>query len=281
MIDYYYLNGQLVPAKEATLRVNDLSILRGYGIFDYFLIRERRPLFIEDYLDRFLRSAETMHLAFPLSRQELRAAILELIETNGQREGSIRLVLTGGYADDGYTPRAPNLIMLQHAMPRPPREYYEGGVKLLTHPYQRELPEVKTINYMQGIYLLPQLRRAGALEPLYYQGDLIRESVRSNIILVTEDNRLLTPGSNILFGVTRRKVLELARNYFEVEERDVHLEELTNAREAFLTGSNKRIMPVVQIDEQVLGDGKPGVVTRRLMELFEAYTMEYLASPVG
>ncbi len=281
MIKYYHLNGQFVPVAEASLRVNDLSILRGYGIFDYFLIRERRPLFIEDYVDRFMRSAAAMHLALPLSRQELRNHILELIEANAQREGSIRLVLTGGYADDGYTPQSPNLIIMQHAMPKPPREYYDRGVKLLTHPYQRELPEVKTINYLQGIHLIPRLKAAGAIEPLYHHGGLLRESVRSNIFLVTEDDRLLTPGGEILFGITRRKVLELARNYFEVEERDVRMEEIAGAREAFLTGSNKRIMPVSQIDEHRLGDGRPGIITRRLMELLESFTMEYLASPVG
>jgi branched-chain amino acid aminotransferase len=281
MIKYYNLNGKLVPAGEAVLKVNDLAILRGYGIFDYFLVRKRRPLFIEDYLGRFFRSAEILNLKIPLSKDQLRAKITELIEINGEDQAAIRLVLTGGYTEDGFTPKNPNLLIMEHPMPNIPRKYYDEGVKLLTSPFQREVPEVKTINYLQGIRLIPELKKAGALEPLYYNGALLRESVRSNIFLILEGDRIVTPDRDILFGITRRKVLEIARNYFEVEERDVRMEEIAVAKEAFLTGSNKRVMPAVQIDDHQFGDGRPGVITRRLMELFEAHTMEYLSSPVG
>lgn len=281
MIKYYNFNGKLVPADQATLKVNDLAILRGYGIFDYFLVRKRRPLFIEDYLDRFFRSAALLNLEIPFSSEELHGKIIELIEANGKDQAAIRLVLTGGYTDDGYTPKNPNLLIMEHPMPKVPRKYYDEGAKLLTHPFQREVPEVKTINYLQGIRLIPKLQEAGALEPLYYDGPFLRESVRSNIFLIQEGDRIVTPNREILFGITRRKVLEIARNYFEVEERDVRIEEIATAKEAFLTGSNKRVMPVVQIDDHRFGDGLPGPTTRKLMELFEAHTMEYLSSPVG
>jgi branched-chain amino acid aminotransferase len=109
----------------------------------------------------------------------------------------------------------------------------------------------------------------------------LREAARSNIFLILDDERIVTPADGILFGITRRKVLEQARNYFEVEERDVRLEELSQAREAFITGSNKLVMPVVQIDDRVIGDGRPGPVTSRLMELFEVFTHDYLRTPVG
>ena len=281
MIKYYNLNGQQIPSTEVVLKVNDLAILRGYGIFDYFLVRERQPLFIEDYLDRFLNSARVLNLSLQFSRQQLKKHIQDLIDVNGHKEGSIRLVLTGGYAEDGYTPTSPNLLIMQDKVSGTGRKNYDFGVKLISFPYQRELPEVKTINYLQGIRLIPELKKAGAIEPLYTSGPFIRESARSNIFFTTEDDRIVTPGSEILFGITRRKVLELARNYFDIEERDVRTEEIPAFREAFLTGSNKRIMPVVKIDDHQFGAGRPGPITRRLMDLLEAYTMEYLSSPVG
>jgi branched-chain amino acid aminotransferase len=282
MIKYYHCDGSLIAAEAASLRVNDLAVLRGYGIFDYFLVHNRQPMFIEDYLDRFERSAAKLHLAIPASRTQLREYIFELIDANGLHEGGIRLLLTGGYSEDGYQPSVrPNLLILQYP-PRPSSlQPYETGVKLLSYPYQRELPEVKSINYLMGIYLLPELRRAGAHEPLYHDGRYLRETVRANFFLVDERGRVVTPKDKILLGVTRRKILELARNYFEVEEREITREELLTAREAFLTGSNKKILPVVRVDDIVLGKGKPGPVTRHLMELFDAFVMEYQHNPAG
>lgn len=281
MVKYYNINGKQVPAGQAALGVHDLSILRGYGIFDFFLVRRRQPVFFEDYLNRFFRSAELLNLTVPLTRDELRGHVHELIAANGLEEAGMRFVLTGGYADDGYTPVSPNLIIMEHPMPNVPTAHFDQGVKVITHRFQREIPEVKTINYLMGIRLQPELKRAGAIEPLYHDGTFVREAARSNFFLVTEDERVVTPATDILFGVTRRKVLELARNYFDVEEREVRLEELTTAREAFLTGSTKHVMPVVQIDNRPVGDGRPGAITRKLMELFEAYSMEYLRTPVG
>lgn len=280
MIQYYNLNGERVPVNEAKLLVNDLAIIRGYGIFDYFLARRGQPLFIDDYLTRFYHSAEKMHMKVPLERMELHHAIQELIDANGEQEAGIRLVLTGGYADDGYTPKNPNLIILQHPMPRQPQERFDNGVKLITHRYERDVPEVKTINYLEGIRLLPELKKAGALEPLYHDGAYLTESVRSNFFLVLDDERIVTPDDKILFGITRKKVLEKARQHFEVEERGVRVEEFKGAREAFLTGSTKLLMPVVQVDDIVFGNGRPGPVTRKLMQLFEEATKEYLASGV-
>lgn len=273
---YYNVNGEVVPSQEAVLQVNDLAILRGYGIFDYFLVMDGQPLFFEDYLDRFQRSAELMHLDLPGGRAELAGRIRQLIERNDMENGAIRLVMTGGYSDDGYTPKAANLLVMAHDFHRPSADHYAKGVKLITHPYLREVPEVKTINYLMGIRLIPKLQRAGALEPLYHDGRLLRESVRSNFFLVMPGDKIVTPNREILFGITRKQVLAAAAPHFKVEERDVAIEELRTAREAFVTGSNKGVMPVVQVDDQVFGDGRPGPVTRRLIDLFEAHTEQYV-----
>ncbi len=273
---FYNVNGAVVPAGEAALGVGDLSILRGYGIFDYFLVRDGHPLFFDDYLNRFLRSAQLMHLDPLPGRAELAGRIRELISLNEMKAGAIRLVMTGGYATDGYTPATPNLLVLAHPFRRPPADYYEKGIKLITHQYLRDVPEVKTINYLTGIRLIPDLKRAGALEPLYHDGQHLRESVRSNFFLVMPDDTIVTPGRDILFGITRKQLLAAAAPHFRIEEREVALDELRQAREAFITGSNKAVMPVVRIDDQVYGDGLPGPVTRRLMELFEGRSAQYV-----
>ena len=277
MIHYHALNGQLTEAQQAVLHVTDLALLRGYGIFDYFLVKRGKPLFIEDYLDRFFRSAAYMDLDLPVSREQLHQTILEVVRANDLQEGAIRLLATGGYAEDSFTPVAPNWLVLAH----PFRPYDEGafsdGVKLLLHRYQRELPEAKTTNYAIALRMRKQLKEAGAFEALYHDEKHVFESFRSNIFFVFDGPTLVTPSEKILLGVTRKHILEMSRPLMPVEVRPVGLEELRHAREAFLSGSNKGLLPVVQIGDQVIGDGKVGPVTKELMERWEEYVEEFLS----
>ncbi len=281
MLPYCYVNDQLLPSARATLGVNDLALLRAYGIFDYFLVRQGCPMFLPDYLDRFYDSAECLHLDIGLAKQALSDRIHRLIEANGEREAGMRLVLTGGYAEDGYTPTTPNLLILAYPQPRPSIDKYEKGVKLLSYAFRREVPQAKTINYLMGIQLMPELRKQGALEPLYHQDGVVSESVRSNIFILNAEGRLVTPDAGILYGITRRRVLELARGEVAIEERNLSLAEVKSAREAFLTGSTKRIMPVVQIDESVLGSGRPGPFTQYMMERFEQHSQAYARQAIS
>ncbi len=275
MAPYCSINGKIRPMRQASVGLNDLALLRGYGIFDYFLFKYSRPLLIERYLRRFYRSAELMHLSPPLSMQALYQQILELIATNGQSQGSIRLVLTGGYTEDGYSPATPNLIILQHPYPNYPESYFTEGVGLISHDFQREWPEVKTINYLTGIKLLPEIKKAGALEVLYHRGGKVLESVRSNIFLVNDKEELITPDADILFGITRESVLKIAGGQLPIHQRPVSMEELMQARELFITGTNKSVMPVVRIGEQPIGDGKVGYWSRRLKAQLDEYREQY------
>jgi len=297
MIQYSNINGQIVNASDASLKVNDLAILRGYGIFDYFLVREGLPMFVDDYMNRFFNSARLMLLEMAIMQSELKDQIHALIAANnmsntGQSElkdqihaliaannmsnTGMRLVLTGGYADDGYTPISPNLLILQHPMPAIPST--DEGVKILLHGYQRELPEAKTINYLTGIRMLGEMKEKGAVEILYHDYGTIREAVRSNFFLVTQDDKVVTPNEQILWGITRKNVLTVANQHFEVEERKINVQELRFAKEAFITSTIKGVLPVVQVGEQIIGDGKVGEVSRKLAQLLEEYAKAYIES---
>ena len=275
MITHAMLNGHLSRAEALSLHVSDLSILRGYGIFDFFLFLKGQPLFLEDYLDRFYRSARLLHLEIPFTREAFASQIFELIEANGYQEGGIRLLLTGGYSPDGYTPSEPNVLILQYPLPAQAWDT-TATLKLITHPHLRELPEIKTTNYITGISLLPELKKHGADDLLYLDGEWIRESVRSNFFLVLEGDRVVTPAQKILLGVTRKQVLHLARQRYTVEEREVHVSEIAKAKEAFFTSSTKGIFPVIQIDGRPVGDGKPGPVSKQLQQDFIAHLEAYL-----
>lgn len=276
MIQYYNINGSIVQASNAMLKVNDLAILRGYGVFDFFLVRDGVPMYVDDYVARFERSAGLLNLDLPLSKSLLKEKIRELIQSNGLMDAAIRLVLTGGYADDGYIPVEPNLLIMEHLMPTYKDEVMTQGVKVLLHQHMRELPEAKTINYLTGIRLAGNMKQKGAIEILYHNGIFVYEGVRSNFFIVDENGTIATPKDQVLLGITRKNTLEIARQHFTVEERNITPSELLNAKEVFLTSTTKGAMPVVQIDDQIIGDGKPGKVTLQLAKLLQEHDKAYI-----
>jgi branched-chain amino acid aminotransferase len=278
MIRYYDVNGGLRQKYTASFRLDDLGLLRGYGIFDYFLVRQGVPMFFDDYTERFYRSARLLGLEVPVFTTELCQRIARLLEANREKDTAIRLLLTGGYADDSYTPIEPNFAIIQHPMPTVAPERYEEGIKLMLYRHLREVPEVKSTNYLTGILIREQLRQAGAPEVLYHDGRLASESARSNFFIITAEGVLVTPSDQVLHGVTRKHILALARQAgIRTEERDLALSELPTAAEAFLTSTIKGVLPVVQIDDIRIGDGRPGPVSRGLRELWQNHVADYIA----
>ena len=261
-----YLKDRFLKDTEAHLSYLDLSVQRGYSIFDFFRLVGNQPLHLQDHLDRFYSSAEQMRLPIPKSRGELKQIIKELIWENELPDSGIRIQLTGGEYHDGQEFNSPTLIISQIQFPFPSSSLLEDGMRLVSYQYQRQLPQVKTTDYLMSIWLQPILKDGNANDILYYSGGIITESPRSNFFLVTEEGKLVTPGSNILRGITRKNLIQVASTEYEVEERDVRMEEVAKAKEAFITSTTKQIIPVVQLDGNMIGDGKPGTTTKKLMK---------------
>lgn len=271
MIPYCYINGQLTPVQEASVGVTDLALLRGYGVFDYFLARDFKPYFLNDYIDRFLHSAQLLKLQLPFSGTAIQNQVINLLKANEKPNAGIRLLMTGGYSPDGYTPVTPNLLILQYELPEYPSSKYTSGIKMLSHPFTREMAEVKSLNYVTGIWLLDKLKNEGASDALYHDGKYISESARSNIFMIDDRGVLCTPDKNILMGITRKHIIKVAADLMPVEERPITLDEIKAAKEVFLTSSTKAALPVTQIDDAVIGDGNPGTQTLELKRLFLEY----------
>lgn len=273
---FVFVRDSFVPASQAVILIGDLSIQRGYGIFDFFKTLDDRPVFLEDHLDRFFHSAGQLRLEPGKTRDELRTILLTLQQKNNIPDSGIRLTLTGGYSPDGYSLVRPNLIITQQPLLAPITEELPKSIRLVTYPHQRQMPDVKTIDYLMAIWLQPYIRENGADDVLYHRGGIshqdgiehpdgiITECPRSNFFIVTADNIVVTPARHMLKGITRMKVLELARQQFRTEERDVLLEEVYRAKEAFITSTTKQVLPVISIDNRVIGDGEAGTVSRWL-----------------
>jgi branched-chain amino acid aminotransferase len=272
------VNQRLVPASEASLLTSDLAIQRGYGVFDFFKTLGGKPIFLTEHLDRFYHSAERLRLPIGMNRAELRELIDILGRKNGLADSGFRLTLTGGYSGDGYLPPAsPNLIISQSALTNVPTAELSNTIKLVSYSHRRQLPDIKTIDYLMAIWLQPFIKEHGADDVLYHQDGVITECPRSNFFAVTAEGVVVTPAQGILRGIIRGKALELARGKFRVEERDVTLEDLRTAREAFITSTTKHVLPVVEVDGMEIGG--PGEVSRWLSR--ELYALVGKLLPAG
>jgi len=278
MGNVYYMDGEFVAEAEARVPVNDLALLRGFGCFDFMRTYGGKVLFLRDHVRRLLRSAGRLGIELPLGEAELMGLVEETLRRNPPGEASVRILVTGGPSPDFITPQGrPRLMILVAPLASYPASWYAEGAAVITVPYERAIPEAKTIDYARAILALAEARRKGAIEALYVDSrNRVREGTTSNVFCFLGE-RLVTPGEGLLEGITRGKVLALARKRHPVEIRDLARRELAAADEVFLTSSNRLIVPIVRVDEDRIGSGEPGPRTRALMEAFAAYTRSLAA----
>jgi len=272
----YYIDGKFVDESEAVLPVNDLIILRGYGVFDFLRTYNKRPFHLDDHLNRLRNSARLIGLNCPWSNEELTGIVTETLARNSFAESNVRLLITGGDSEDGISPaEKPRLVIIISDALAFPAEYYRDGVKIITARLNRFIPGAKSIDYIRAIVTLKDAHSAGAIESIYVtENDHVLEGTTSNLFLV-KNGVVVTASEDILPGITRDVLLKILEPEFTIEVRPVLKHELYDTDEAFLGSSNKEVMPVVGADDQVIADGKPGAVTRRVMSMFREYTDRY------
>jgi branched-chain amino acid aminotransferase len=262
----YYVDGQFVAASEAVIPVDDLAIMRGLGVFDLLRTLNGKPLFLQEHIMRLEDSARRIGIALPWPRTELIRVVLEALHRNSFKESNIRIVVTAGSSPDFLTPQGkPRLLVLVTRAPELPTEWYTAGVKIITFFSERSIPGAKSIDYVPATIALRQARDQDAIEAVYVdRNGRVLEGTTSNLFAFFSGT-LVTPNSGILSGVTRKTVLDLAAKMGPVDLRDLSLTELLAADEVFITGTNKMIVPVVQVDDTVISDGRPGRHTQNLM----------------
>lgn len=272
---YAIINNTLIPIEQAAVPINDLSVQRGCGVFDFFRTQNGVALFIDEHLDRLERSAAAMHLKIPYSRNVLLEQVDQLINQNRFPCSGIRITVTGGSSADNYTPGTPHILITEQPLIMQDPSELHPGFRLITYPHVRELPEVKSINYMMGIWLQPKVKAAGADDVLFLKEGSISELPRSNIFMIDMKGALITPSENILHGITRKNLLLLAGEIMPVEIRRVSLDELKNAAEVFITSTTKRLIPVNSVDDNPIGKGSPGELTKLLYQRFVEMEQKY------
>ncbi len=267
-------NDQLKDQKDVSLPIHDIALTRGYGIFDFFRLCDGVPLFINDHLDRFYRGAALARLTSPISQETLKELLYEMFEANQMPVSGVRIILTGGTGKGAYAIGESNLIVTQEPIIFPTDEMFANGVKLITHEYLRDVPEVKTINYMTGIWLQQRIEEQGAYDVLYINNGVVHELTRSNIFIVNSKRELITPQEQVLHGVTRK---HLIREIGNVQQRTITIEELASAKEVFITGTTKKVLPIHTIDQWKYHSAEGGSMTREVMKVFAQLEKDYVS----
>ena len=270
MKPFCFADGKIIPTETATIHPTDLGLIRGYGIFDFLRTVNYKPLFLEHYLDRFIASAEKTYLPLPYTREDLRGIIAEVIEKNDLQQGGIRMVLSGGVSENHFSPAAGKLFLFGESLIFPSEEKYQLGIKLLTLEHVRAIADIKTTNYTLPVWHSVNWKRLGAEDVLYHWSGWVSESSRSNFFMV-KDGVIHTPDQHILLGITRKHLIQVAD---EVIIRPISLEEVWEADEAFISSTTKVLLPVTQLDDRKIGDGKAGKITLGLLEKFRKLEQE-------
>ncbi|MFA5088018.1 MAG: branched-chain-amino-acid transaminase [Candidatus Omnitrophota bacterium] len=277
-----YLGGKLVDKKDAKISVFDHALLYGDGTFEGIRSYDRLVFKLQEHIDRLYETAHTLMIDIPLSKKEMIKAVIGTLKENNLKDAYIRLVVTRGEGDLGLDPRKcygkPNIIIIADKITLYPQELYQKGLEIITVPTVRNHPEalnpqLKTMNYLNNILAKIEANNSGSSEAIMLDSQgYVAECTGDNLFIVKKGT-LSTPSNGRLRGITRDTVLELAAKIkIMTEERLMTRHEVYNADECFLTGTAAEIIPVAKVDGRMIGDGKPGEITKKIMKLFKEAT---------
>ncbi|MBA7479246.1 Branched-chain-amino-acid aminotransferase [subsurface metagenome] len=281
-----YIDGKFYPKSEAKISVYDHGLLYGDGVFEGIRAYNGIVFKLKEHIDRLYKSAHPIFLKIPLTKAELTEAVLETLKKNNLTNAYIRLVVTRGVGDLGLDPRkcpkATIIIITEPLLQLHSAEKVENGINTIItwvkrNPVDAATHEIKSLNYLNSILGKIEANNVGADEAICLdKTGYVCEGVGENIFIV-RDGKLYTPpiSSGALDGITRALIIRLAKKLgIEVTERNITPNELFTADEVFFTGTAAEVAPIREVNKRVIGTGKPGPVTKRIMREFEKATKD-------
>jgi len=272
MMKYCYFDGKYIESSKAGVPINDLGITRAYSVFDFFRVYNTKPLHFDRNYKRLLNSAKILNIKVPISSSKLGEIVSGLLKKNKCKSAQVKIILTGGVSEDGLSRGSnPLLYIYLSDLVDFPESYYKKGCKLITEKYSRPYFEAKTTYYTRAVILQDKRRKQKAVEILYVTKGKIFEAATSNIFIV-KNNKLFTPKEGILKGITRSIVIDLAKDLdIKCVEKNLSLNEALKADEIFLTAANKKVLPIVNIDNKKISNGRVGELSKKLLEEYELF----------
>lgn len=282
MTEYIYIDGKFYPKEEAKISVFDHGLLYGDGVFEGIRAYNGRVFRLDQHIDRMYDGAKAIYLEPPMSKDEFKEVILETLRKNNLKDAYIRPIFTRGYGNLGLDPRKcpkPSVIVIAEPWGAMYGDLYEKGLTAVTVSIRRNASEalptnVKSLNYLNNILAKIEANEKGGDEAIIFdiRGNL-SEGSGDNIFIV-KNGRVLTPFVQYnLNGVTRGAVLELARKLdIPLIEANLGYFDLYTADEVFVTGTAAELCPVTKIDGRVIGNGRAGPITKKLMAAYTELT---------
>ena len=277
-----FLNGRFVPEAEATVSVYDHGFLYGDGVFEGIRAYNGRIFRLEDHVDRLYESAQAIMLKIPYSKQEMADLILEACRVNGLTNAYLRPIVARGKGDLGLDPRKckdPTVVIIAREFGALYGDKYEKGLNLVTcstrrTPPQCLSPNIKSLNYLNNILARIEVNLKGADEGIMLdmQG-FVSEATADNIFTIKRGVVNTPPTANSLKGITRAAAVQVAKDLgYEVTQERITMFDVYAADEIYITGTAAEVAPCVTVDDRVIGDGKPGPVTRHIIQGFHRLT---------
>lgn len=276
---WIYLDGQFVRKEDAVVSVYDHGFLYGDGVFEGLRVYDGNVFRLQEHMDRLYASAHSLMLTIPFSKEEFTQIIVDTIRKNELKSAYLRVVVSRGAGNLGLDPRScpkPSVIVIAEALSIFGKELYENGLKMASVATRRNRsdvlsPQVKSLNYLNNIIVKLESIQSGADEALMMNDQgYVTEGSADNIFVV-KNKKIITPPVYLgaLEGVTRNVIIELARERgYSMEEVPFTRHDVYIADEVFLTGTAAEVIPVVEVDQRVIGSGKPGDVTQDLLKAF-------------
>lgn len=272
-----YVNGRYVPLADAAVHIEDRGYQFADGVYEVCLVVDGVYWDEDGHLDRLERSLQEVSISQPMSRPALRSVMSAVLRRNRLRNALVYLQVTRGVAPRNHAfpivPTVPALVMTAKIFDLAKSDALaERGVAVVIRPDNRwGRVDIKSIGLMPNALAKEEARREGAAEAWFVRDGKVTEGAASNAWIVTRSGKIVTHplGCEILGGVTRKSVISCAEELqMNVEERAFSTEEMSDAAELFLTSASNLVMPVVRIDGEIVGEGKPGPVARRLREAY-------------
>lgn len=276
---FAYVNGRYVPHPDAAVHIEDRGYQFADGVYEVVPVQNGRMIDEDPHLDRLGYSLRELRIAWPMSRAALKLVLRELMRRNGLVNGLVYLQVTRGVAPrDHKFPKAakPALVVTTKRMNPTPAALVENGARVITIPDIRwKRCDIKSVSLLPNVLGKQKAVEAGAFEAWQVDADgFITEGTSTNAWIVTADGALVTRNADaaILNGITRQAVIRLTNEIgVAFQERPFSPAEAKAAREAFLTSSSGHVLPITRIDDTVVGDGKPGPLTKRLRAAYLGY----------
>ncbi len=277
-----YFNGKLVNKEEAKVSVFDHGFLYGDGAFEGIRSYGGRVFRLNEHIDRLYETMHTLMIDPRLTKKQMTQAVVDTLKANKIKDGYVRLIVSRGDGDLGLDPRKcfgkPNVIIIADKIALYPAELYQKGMEIITVATCKNNPnalnpQLKSLNYLNNILAKMEATLSGYNEAIMLQENgYIGECTGDNVFMY-KNGVLSTPHLGRLKGITADAILQLAAKMkIKIFEGDITRHELYNASECFLTGTAAELIPVVKVDGRFIGDGKPGVTTKKLLAAFHQLT---------